>query len=69
MSIIVYYDYDDPEDLKNKLNYLCDCGHKLGEHGFTENFNYASGKHYLRVSQCVRCECEEYRYTNDLPKT
>ena len=71
----VYYDIDkDDDDLTKKLEKLCSiCGHKLSHHRFVDRvdqynkFNDDGSitiktlSHYLSVSQCVFCDCREYK--------
>ena len=44
------------EDLREKFELMCECGHKLSHHGFV--YNHVTGTLY--VSQCVMCG-----FTND----
>lgn len=62
MSTVIPFDINkDEEDLRNKLDSMCKCGHKLSYHGFTDWVDEYSKQSYLRVSQCVMCECKEFK--------
>lgn len=52
------YDYDGIEKMMNRI---CECGHKLYQHGFTDNYDYSTQGHYFRVSQCVMCNCRQFK--------
>ena len=57
MSVRV--DIEDYNNIKDALEKICECGHILGYHGFTDNYDYSTGGHYLWVSQCVICGTQE----------
>lgn len=65
MSTVVPFDINendgDLKDLKNKLNLMCTCGHKLSHHGFTNWVDEYTKQNYLRVSQCVFCGCQQFK--------
>lgn len=58
MSTQVYFDIDKVEETLHKM---CECGHRLYEHGFNDYLEYSTGSHYFVVSICIHGDCKEFK--------
>lgn len=56
--IEVYYELD---KLRETLNKMCECGHTLYQHGFTEHVEVYTGRHFFVVSICIYGDCDGFK--------
>lgn len=55
---IIYFDGHSENGLHDALYTKCKCGHYAYQHGNT--WNGMGQQQYLRVLQCVMCDCKEF---------